>query len=55
MHEQHATGEGGMPVSIAIGHGKLSEVPEHTLEAAQALADERMYENKRAMKACRED
>ena len=55
MREQHATGEGGMPVSIAIGHGKLSEVPEHTLEAAQALADERMYENKRAMKACRED
>ena len=55
MREQQATGEGGMPVSVAVGHGKLSEVPERTLEAAQGLADERMYENKREMKACRED
>ena len=40
-----------MPVSIALGWATVSKVEEHTLSAAQLLADERMYENKRLMKA----
>lgn len=47
--------DGEMPVSIALGWATVSEVEEHTVSAAQQLADERMYENKRLMKAERLD
>lgn len=45
----------GTPVSIAVGWATVSEVDEHTIAAAQKLADARMYQNKHLMKAERTD
>ena len=44
-----------IPFSLAWGHALVSETPEATVEAAQLLADERMYQDKRSKKAVRED
>lgn len=44
-----------VPLSMALGYGFVSETERHTVFDAQQIADERMYENKRAMKAERVD
>ena len=41
------------PLSIACGMARTSECEENDVSAAQELADKRMYDNKRAMKASR--
>ncbi len=53
--EQNETGEGEVPLSIALGYARTSEVEPHNVQTAQNTADERMYKNKRAMKAGRDD
>ena len=55
LDEQSATPVGDVTLSVAIGTAHVSEAEPHTLHAAQKLADERMYANKRAMKAERVD
>ena len=55
MDEQNVAREGDVALSMALGFAYVSEVKSHTLREAQKLADERMYANKRAMKAERVD
>ena len=55
MDEQNVAREGDVALSMALGFACVSEVESHTLREAQKLADERMYANKRAMKAERVD
>ncbi len=53
--EQESANESGVPLSLAVGVARASETEERNVRAAQKLADARMYENKRAMKAGRRD
>lgn len=48
MGEQNAD---EVPLSMALGCAFVSESEQHTVRGAQQIADERMYANKRAMKA----
>ena len=55
LAEQCAAAEGEEPLSLAVGCALVSETAERTLDAAQELADQRMYAHKRSMKAERTD
>ena len=55
MDEQNVAREGDVALSMALGVAHVNETETHTLRAAQSIADERMYSNKRAMKAERRD
>lgn len=55
QQEQHAASGKEVPFSLAVGFACASETDKGTIKAAQALADKRMYVNKRMMKAERQD
>ncbi|MBR3226092.1 MAG: GGDEF domain-containing protein [Atopobiaceae bacterium] len=55
MDEQNVAREGDVSLSMALGVAHVTETETRTLRAAQSIADERMYDNKRAMKAERRD
>jgi diguanylate cyclase (GGDEF)-like protein len=55
IEEQNEMGEGKEILSMAMGFAYVSESIKHTIDSANTLADKRMYENKRSMKAERTD
>lgn len=55
IEEENAKGDVKVELSMAMGFAKASETKTSTLEAAQRIADKRMYINKHAMKCERKD